>query len=300
MPRRFGSLRRTSDMCMRVLRQGWCVTLLMKIIGFVASFLLASVSCAQTAPVTRPDDNVARPVDAVRAEAMPANPSLPTVWIIGDSTAKNKEDLGWGDHFAHNVDTSRLNVVNRARAGRSSRTFIKEGAWDSALAQIKAGDFVLIQMGHNDGGPVEAEPKSRGTLKGIGEETKTLTWPDGSTEVVYTYGWYLRKYIADARAKGATPILLTLTVRNIWTDGEIERDMGYRAEIFAVGEQTKTPVADMSEIAANEFEAMGQEKTAADFPIDHTHTSPAGAELNAKAVADSLKAAKLDVVKYLK
>ena len=58
MPRRFGSLRRTSDMCMRVLRQGWCVTLLMKIIGFVASFLLASVSCAQTAPVTRPDDNV--------------------------------------------------------------------------------------------------------------------------------------------------------------------------------------------------------------------------------------------------
>jgi lysophospholipase L1-like esterase len=56
----------------------------------------------------------------------------------------------------------------------------------------------------------------------------------------------------------------------------------------------------MSEIAANEFEAMGQEKTAADFPIDHTHTSPAGAELNAKAVADSLKAAKLDVAKYLK
>jgi lysophospholipase L1-like esterase len=234
---------------------------------------------------------------------MPANPSLPTVWIIGDSTAKNKEDLGWGDHFAHYVDTSRLNVVNRARAGRSSRTFIKEGAWDSALAQMKPGDFVLIQMGHNDGGAVEAEPKSRGTLKGTGEETKVLTWPDGangSTEVVHTYGWYLRKYIADARAKGATPILLTLTVRNIWTAGRIERDMGYRAEIFAVGEETKTPVADMSEIAANEFEAMGQEKTAADFPIDHTHTSPAGAELNAKAVADSLRAAKLDVAKYLK
>jgi lysophospholipase L1-like esterase len=168
---------------------------------------------------------------------------------------------------------------------------------------MKAGDFVLIQMGHNDGGAVEAEPKSRGTLKGTGEETKVLTWPDGangSTEVVHTYGWYLRKYIADAREKGAKPILLTLTVRNIWTAGKIERDMGYRAEIFAVGEQTKTPVADMSEIAANEFEAMGQEKAAADFPIDHTHTSPAGAELNAKAVADSLKAAKLDVAKYLK
>jgi lysophospholipase L1-like esterase len=75
---------------------------------------------------------------------------------------------------------------------------------------------------------------------------------------------------------------------------------GYRADIFAVGEQTKTPVADMSEIAANEFEAMGQAKTAEYFPIDHTHTSAAGAELNAKAVADSLKAANLEVAKDLK
>jgi rhamnogalacturonan acetylesterase len=272
----------------------------MRIVAWLAALLFASTCFAQTAPAPRPDDNVARPVDTVHAEAMPANPSLPTVWIIGDSTAKNKEDLGWGDHFAHYVDTSRLNVVNRARAGRSSRTFIKEGAWESALAAIKPGDFVLIQMGHNDGGAVEAEPKSRGTLKGTGEETKTLTWPDGSAEVVHTYGWYLRKYIADALAKGARPILLTLTIRNIWKDGKIERDMGYRAEIFAVGEETRTPVADMSEIAADGFEAMGQEKTAADFPVDHTHTSPEGAELNAKAVAESLKAAKLDVAKYLK
>jgi rhamnogalacturonan acetylesterase len=272
----------------------------MKVLVSIATFLFVSSLYAQTAPASRPDDNVARPVDVVHAEAMPTNPSLPTVWVIGDSTARNKEDLGWGDHFAHYVDTTRLNVVNRARAGRSSRTFIKEGAWESALQAMKPGDFVLIQMGHNDGGSVEAEPKSRGTLKGTGEETKMLTWPDGSTEVVHTYGWYLRKYIADARAKGATPMLLTLTIRNIWTAGKIERDMGYRAEIFAVSEETKTPVADMSEIAATEFEAMGQEKTAADFPIDHTHTSPAGAELNAKAVAESLRAAKLDVAKYLK
>jgi lysophospholipase L1-like esterase len=272
----------------------------MKILASIATLLFASSLTAQTAPQTRPDDNVARPVDAVHAEATPANPALPTIWIIGDSTAKNKEDLGWGDHFAHYVDTSRVNVVNRARAGRSSRTFIKEGAWDSALAAMKAGDFVLIQMGHNDGGAVEVGPKSRGTLKGTGEETKSLTWPDGSVEVVHTYGWYLRKYIADARAKGAKPILMTLTIRNIWKDGKIERDMGYRADIFAVGEETKTPVADMSEIAANGFEALGQEKTAAYFPIDHTHTSADGAELNAKSVAESLKAAKLDVAKYLK
>src|SRR5215469_6952656 len=102
----------------------------MKILASIATLLFASSLTAQTAPQTRPDDNVARPVDAVHAEAMPANPTLRTIWIIGDSTAKNKEDLGWGDHFAHYVDTSRVNVVNRARAGRSSRTFIKEGVWD--------------------------------------------------------------------------------------------------------------------------------------------------------------------------
>src|SRR5215467_6814787 len=91
----------------------------MKIIGIAAAFLFVSSSFAQTVPQMRPEDNVARPVDAVRAEPMPANPALPSIWIIGDSTAKNKEDLGWGDHFAHYVDTTRLNVVNRARAGRS-------------------------------------------------------------------------------------------------------------------------------------------------------------------------------------
>jgi len=271
----------------------------MKIIASLAALVLASASFAQT-PQTRPEDNVARPVEAVHAEDMPANPGLPTLWIVGDSTARNKEDLGWGDHFAHYVDTSRLNVVNRARAGRSSRTFIKEGAWDKVVERLKPGDMVLIQMGHNDGGEVEAQPKSRGTLKGVGDETKTLNWPDGSVEVVHTYGWYLRKYLADTRAKGATPVLLTLTIRNIWNEGKIERDMGYRADIFAVGEETRAPVADMSEVAANEFEAMGQVKTAEYFPVDHTHTSAAGAELNAKAVADSLREAKLEVAKYLK
>jgi hypothetical protein len=163
----------------------------MKIIASFAALILASASFAQ-APQTRPEDNVARPVDAVHAEEMPANPSLPTLWIVGDSTARNKEDLGWGDHFAHYVDTSKLNVVNRARAGRSSRTFIKEGAWDKVVESLKPGDTMLIQMGHNDGGEVEAQPKSRGTLKGVGEETKTLTWPDGSVEVVHTYGWLSR------------------------------------------------------------------------------------------------------------
>jgi rhamnogalacturonan acetylesterase len=248
----------------------------------------------------------------------PLNPALPTVFVVGDSTARNKEDLGWGDHFAPLFDTSRINVANRARAGRSSRTYLDEGAWDAVLKEMKAGDYVLIQMGHNDGGgspeSVLKDVKGRSSLKGVGEETQTvpLAKPYASgpiagepTEIVHTYGWYLRRYIADARAKGAVPILLTPTVRNIWTAGadgrqHIERDMGYRGYEEQVGAAEHVAVVDMATMAADGFEALGPEKTAVYFPIDHTHTSAEGAELNAKWVTEALQKAKSPLVRYLK
>jgi lysophospholipase L1-like esterase len=248
----------------------------------------------------------------------PLNPALPTVFVVGDSTARNKENLGWGDHFAPLFDTSRINVANRARAGRSSRTYLDEGAWDAVLKEMKAGDYVLIQMGHNDGGgspeSVLKDVKGRSSLKGVGEETQAVPLAKPYTtgpiagepmEVVHTYGWYLRKYIADARAKGATPILLTPTVRNIWTAGadgqqHIERDMGYRGYEEEVGAAAHVAVVDMATIAADSFEALGSEKTAAYFPIDHTHTSAAGAEMNAKSVAEALRKADSPLVRYLK
>jgi rhamnogalacturonan acetylesterase len=227
------------------------------------------------------------------------NPKLPTVFVVGDSTARNSADLGWGDHFAHLFDTSRINVANRARAGRSSRTYRKEGAWDAVLGEMKAGDFVLLQMGHNDGGDLDGA-KPRGTLKGLGDESKEVVLPGGEHETVHTYGWYIRAYIAEARAKGAQPILLTLTVRNLWTNGRIERDMGYDAELRQLAAEQHVPLVDMGGIAADRFEAMGEQKTALLFPKDHTHTSAEGAELNAEAVVDALKQVHSPLVAYLK
>jgi lysophospholipase L1-like esterase len=58
--------------------------------------------------------------------------------------------LGWGDSLAAYFDESKINVLNRARAGRSARTFLTEGLWDKLLAEMKTGDYVLIQFGHND------------------------------------------------------------------------------------------------------------------------------------------------------
>jgi rhamnogalacturonan acetylesterase len=244
------------------------------------------------------------PAQTFVAHDAPLNFALPTLFIVGDSTARNQTDLGWGDHLAPLFDTTRINVANRARAGRSSRTFINEGAWDKALAEMKPGDFVLIQMGHNDGGDLGGA-KPRGTLKGVGNDTKDITLPDGHTETVHTYGWYLRKYIADTRTKGATPILLTVTIRNVWTPGpdgkpHIERDMGFRDFEYQVGTAEHVPVVDMATVAADGFEALGPEKTAAYFPVDHTHTSASGADLNAHSVAAALRNAHLTLVAYLK
>jgi rhamnogalacturonan acetylesterase len=239
------------------------------------------------------------PVQTSVAAAAPLNPHLPTVFVVGDSTARNQADLGWGDHFAHYFDTTRINVANRARAGRSSRTFINEGSWDRVLAEMKPGDFVLLQMGHNDGGNLDG-PKARGSLKGLGDETKDVTVPDGHTETVHTYGWYMRKYIADTRAKKATPILLSLTIRNIWKDGHIERDMGYDAQLKQLASEEHVAYVDMGTVEADRLEATGQEKTALLFPKDHTHTSAEGAELNAQSVAIALRSAHSPLAVYLK
>src|SRR3954451_15975687 len=173
----------------------------------------ACASSAQPAPVptTRP----------TTAAATRPNPALPTIWIAGDSTAargRGAAQQGWGVPFADYFDPAKINVANRARGGRSSRTFVNEGLWDQLLADVKKGDTVLIQFGHNDGGPVDKAP-ARGSLPGLGEETQEIE--NATThrpETVHTFGWYLRKMIADTRAKGANPIVLSLTLRNVWKD----------------------------------------------------------------------------------
>jgi lysophospholipase L1-like esterase len=74
--------------------------------------------------------------------------------------------------FADYFDPTRVNVVNRARGGRSSRTFVTEGLWDQLMASVKPGDIVLIQFGHNDGGAINDTNRARGSLRGIGDETE--------------------------------------------------------------------------------------------------------------------------------
>jgi lysophospholipase L1-like esterase len=255
----------------------------------------------------------ATPAQTAAQEELKLNPNLPTVFIVGDSTARNNADLGWGDHFAPFFDTTKVNIANRARAGRSSRSYYNEGSWARVLASIKRGDYVLFQMGHNDGGgtpeSVVKDVKYRTSIHSLGDETASVPIPQpmatgplaGQTvETVHTYGWYMRMYFAETRAKGATPILLTPTIRNIWKDGNIERDMGFREIDFQLAAAEHVPLIDMATVEANRLQALGPEKTALLFPIDHTHSSALGAEAIAHDVTVALRAANSPVAAYLK
>ena len=228
----------------------------------------------------------------------------PTLYIIGDSTVRNsnKEQWGWGTLISDFLDSTKIYVSNNAMAGRSTRTFIKEGRWEKVLSSLNKGDFVMMQFGHNEGSrPDTSKAGYRGVLKGTGEDTVELTWPDGSKEVVHTYGWYIKKFISDAKAKGATPIVLSMIPRNEFRDGKVQRaanDFGKWAKESA--EQGGAFFIDLNAITADKYDQWGAEKVKEFFPGDHTHTNKEGATVNAASVVEGIRQnPKIELNKYL-
>ena len=224
-------------------------------------------------------------------------PTKPRLFLIGDSTVRNGDasgsngQWGWGEPLMSLFDSTRFTVVNRAMGGRSSRTFLTEGRWDQVLSELRVGDFVMMQFGHNDGGDLFTGTRPRASLKGIGEETQEgIVEMTGKKEVVQTFGWYLRKYIREAKARGAVPIVCSLVPRKIWNDGRIERaaaDYGKWAAEAAHAESAL--FIDLNEIIAARYDALGAAKVEPLFADAQTHTTAAGAALNADAVIEGLK-----------
>ena len=235
-------------------------------------------------------------------------PGKPVVFITGDSTVKNTdrdEDgmWGWGSQASTIFDEERITIMNAAMAGRSCRTYIREGRWDKVYNDLRPGDFVLIQFGHNDAGRELDYGKARNDITGTADSShvfRVRTDKEVRNEVVYTFGWYLKKMIDDVRQKGATPILVSLTPRNEWADGKIER----RNDSFGrwyrdVVKETGVEFVDLHNITADALDQIGQEGTRAYYKNDHTHTSKSGARLNAQGIAKGLRQYNSRLADYL-
>lgn len=266
--------------------------------------LLVAFHCLLTSGglLAAPDE---RPVvDASKiAVASSATNQLPTFHIVGDSTVRSggrDGKWGWGERIKPFFDESKINVVNHAMGGRSARTFFTEGRWQKVSDALRPGDFVIIQFGHNDQGRIgDPANKGRANGPGTGDETVEDIKPDGSKELVHTFGWYLARFVTDAHAKKATAILCSpIPHKNRWeTRRDFESIAMWSAE---VARTHKAHYFDLTQIITDAYKQAGREQVEQFFADKATHTSDLGAQFNAACVVSGLKSLpEKPLVKYL-
>jgi rhamnogalacturonan acetylesterase len=296
--------------------------------------LTANSAFSQTTPAT---------IENQKSGAAPTIENLPkpTLYLIGDSTVNNHSNggLGYGDPLAKLFDPAKITVKNTAIAGRSARSFYSEGRWDGPTGiknLLKPGDFVLMEMGTNDGpGSIQqiaTLTNGRPDLAGLGDETTQgpNSSPQHTMETVHTFGWYMTKYVVETKAKGATPVMLTMIPHNAWTNqpgrgragaattqatatapataatAPAEPPKLRRAEVNTfvkwsrqIADNENIFFIDQNQIVATRLEKETPAEVTTKYftlagnpPTDATHTSPAGAQLNAECVVMGIRALK--------
>ncbi|HVT83155.1 MAG TPA: rhamnogalacturonan acetylesterase [Phycisphaerae bacterium] len=225
----------------------------------------------------------------------------PALFLVGDSIMNtgtgdgSTGPWGWGAEIAGMFDSKKVHVYNEGHGGRSSRGYIEEGLWKQQLARMEKGDFVIVEFGHNDAANSANYP-DRISGKGAGDELSDVPAGYGAaatgTKAVHSYGWYLKQYVKEAKEKGAVVIVCSPVPRNTWAEGKIKRGFdGYVGWAEAAAKESGAFYIDLNKLAADRFDALGQQKTAALFN-DNQHTKKAGAKLNAEAVVEGLRGLK--------
>ena len=220
------------------------------------------------------------------------------VLIASDSTAaqyapERWPQMGWGMLLECSLDAS-VSVDNRARGGRSTRTFIAEGLFDALAEQTSPGDTVLIQFGHNDASVAKPERYASPA----------------------DYGANLRYFIAVVRAKKAQPVLLTPVALRKFENGRVVESHGEYTQVArAIAAQTQTPLIDLDADSMAYFQSIGEEDskkyylhyTAADniaaFPAgiaDDTHFNELGARAVAALISRRLKELHIPLSKHVR
>ena len=199
-----------------------------------------TAALAQTAAAPATTQAAPEPTRPIRASK---------IILIGDSTTQSGS--GWGGRFCSDHVVSFVACLNLARGGRSTSNYRAEGSWDIALAEMSTAayveTYVLIQFGHND------QPGK----------------PGRSTDLATEFPQNLRRYVAEVRAKGAIPILVTPLTRRQFIAGRLDNDLEpWAASIRAVGAETGTPVLDLNADSAAAVQVLGAMGSAqfAQFP----------------------------------
>ena len=211
---------------------------------------------------------------------------------MGKGLPERRPESGWGEYLQELFKEDRVEVSNRAERGRSSRTFMSEGFWASLLANVKEGDYVIIQFGHNDGSFDE-------------EQTPPAE-----------YRANLSRYVSDTRARRGLPILATpIVVRSFNSDGSLRDIHGpYPDMVRSTALATSTPLLDMQALSAQSVTEYGPERSKELFQhlspgehpnypgglADNIHLSPKGAQLLAQRAVQGLRDLKSPLAELLK
>ena len=225
-----------------------------------------------------------------------ATPQI-TVHLAGDSTMaaklpQKRPETGWGEMLQQYFDSSAVHVVNHAKNGRSTRTFISEGLWQGIVDSLHAGDYVFIQFGHND------------------EKVGTANYSSPED-----YRRNLVRFVDDVRARGGHPVLFTPVVRRRFEGARLVDTHGaYPDAARAAATEANVPLVDMTRASAALVEPMGPDSSRAlwlhlepganpNYPTgvrDDTHFNPVGAERMAGLAIDAMRALRLDLATRLR
>lgn len=223
----------------------------------------------------------------------------PTLFLIGDSTMADKKDPdtnpehGWGQMLPGLM--SGIEIQNHAVNGRSSKSFRSENRWEPVLKQMKKGDFVIIQFGHNDQ-----------------KDQDSVRFTNPATQ----YRANLERYVTEAREKGATPILMTSIVRRNFNEKGVLMDThgNYPLVVRMVANDLEVPFVDLQLLTEQMVIAYGPEKSKAlylhfekgenayfpDGKVDDTHLSKSGAGLTAEMALEKLSELQIGLEKFIK
>lgn len=243
--------------------------------------------------------NQARPVSGSSRKG-----DNPVIFLVGNSTMRtgtrgngDNGQWGWGYYEHEYFDASKVTVENHALGGTSPRTFYKSpDLWQRTIANLRKGDYVFLELGHNDNGPIDSI-RARSSYRPLGKlslaEDSIIIYNKVKhcQDTVYTFGGYTRRFINEVRAKGAIPVLFTLTPRNDYeVDGKtIQRKLkDFTPAIFAIGKEMNVPVVDLNDISAKKLETYGRWKTTYHFYLDKIHSSAFGARMNAESAAEGI------------